>query len=80
MADIRMFKRGIGKNREDIEQFLLYANHQSPVFIGHLRNIVFPKLKLVYFTLMFMLLFTHAYGKVKAPAIPAGTFSTILNI
>jgi hypothetical protein len=29
---------------------------------------------------MFMLLFTPAFGKVKTPTIPSGTFSNILNI
>ena len=42
--------RIIGKDGQNIEQFLFDANHKSAMFIEHFRDIILAEFKLVYFT------------------------------
>ena len=68
MINIRMLMRIKGKNRENIEQFLLHANHKSSMFIGHFRDKVFPKLKLIYFAFLYGFM-SERFGSVVCPPI-----------
>ena len=49
VIDIKVLERIIRKYWKHIEQFLFDANYESPVFIRHFRDIIFPEFKLVYF-------------------------------
>ena len=68
MINIRMIKRIKGKNRENIEQFLLQANHKTSTFRGHIRDKVFHKLKLIYFAFLYGFM-SERFGSVVCPPI-----------
>lgn len=67
MIDIWMLMRIIGKDGQNIEQFLFDANHKSAMFIGHFRDIILAEFKLVYFTFFYRCL-AEGFASVVCPA------------